>query len=350
MIQNGLADAACPRFYKVKSPTVSLEDFGIKTDDYFNVDMSNVPNYRHKKAEKGNKSSNLQQDDRIQNSKEGEETSKAGIQYSQRERLSRSVSHDSGIKAYSPSSLSAGKMKKGMSLTESIDEEDELLNMIDEELFGVYFEEEKRKRKDRSLSDSCSKSEESRKEDLLDTDGDEALDSPNEMSSLLSYDSPEMNNDTTTKRKLRASHPPEDGTSEDCSDSIREREKMKTKELNRETANVHENEEGNYGDEIIQDGEGTLQERHLLLREEEEANSRTTSESGISLRGGQKWEDPVESSPQNVGRSTDTVSRHSSLADYVVLPDLPSTPNTIIDDFGFPLSLFGKVLLLSVVL
>lgn len=49
MIQHGLTEAACYRYYKPTTPSLDLEDFGINTQEYMNIDMSHVPNYRRQK-------------------------------------------------------------------------------------------------------------------------------------------------------------------------------------------------------------------------------------------------------------------------------------------------------------
>lgn len=347
MIQSGLTDAACPRFYQVKTPTLALEDFGIKTDDYFNIDMSHIPNYRQKRTNVTNRSSTLPQDQRAKTT-EGGEIKLENKRYSQSERLSRSVSHDSGVKSihnHSSSSVHSGKMKKGTSLTESMDEEDELLNMIDEELFGTYFEKKRKDNKERSLSDSHARRSEIEKEDVIDTEGEDTSESANEMSSLLSHD--QLSTDDDDKKdgnmKLRESYLSDDarrGTDHHF-DSIKDMKSDEVKVEEKQEAEQPVGEVKSYGDEIIRDTDVNLPESRLLL--EDDTNSRATSESGISLMGGQRWDDTSEQSPQNTERPSDGILRLSSSTDYVVLPDLPLTPNIVVDDFGFPLSLFGKV-------
>ena len=49
MLQNGLKEAACYRYYKPTTPSLVLEDFGIDTKEYMNIDMSHVPNYSNRR-------------------------------------------------------------------------------------------------------------------------------------------------------------------------------------------------------------------------------------------------------------------------------------------------------------
>ena len=49
MLQNGLKEAACYRYYKPTTPSLVLEDFGIDTKEYMNIDMSHVPNYNNRR-------------------------------------------------------------------------------------------------------------------------------------------------------------------------------------------------------------------------------------------------------------------------------------------------------------
>ncbi len=49
MLQNGLTEAACYRYYKPTTPSLILEDFGIDTKEYMNIDMSHVPNYNRRR-------------------------------------------------------------------------------------------------------------------------------------------------------------------------------------------------------------------------------------------------------------------------------------------------------------
>ncbi|XP_033639205.1 late secretory pathway protein AVL9 homolog [Asterias rubens] len=54
MLEHGLIEAASYKHYRPQTPTLELRDFGIDTKEYENVTMSHVPNYRKKKTEDTN--------------------------------------------------------------------------------------------------------------------------------------------------------------------------------------------------------------------------------------------------------------------------------------------------------
>ncbi|KAJ8025325.1 Late secretory pathway protein AVL9-like [Holothuria leucospilota] len=366
MIQSGMKDAACPRFYKIKTPTFTPEEFGIRTDDYFNVEMSHVPNYQKKSGAEGSRSSPLPS--KSQSEKWERQKLRRGLEANASDRkqtgkLSRSISHDSGIKQTSRSShveksrLDARPKNLG-SVSESGDEEDELLNMIDEELFGPYFEE-KRKTISRTFSESDATRQLDRDEQSTDTEDDEggdgASDSANETSSLL-QDEP---NPAIEKRansgkfKLSFMEHKEDVRTTNYTDTLGEGEIDKHEdgidmEENKEQGDIR-------GDRGIRgDGGYSYQNeecKRILsnsrpdyqhLEDKNESHSRTTSESGISSMSGQKLEDVSDPSPQSIDRQEERGLQLNSLEDFVVLPDIPTSPTSNVDDFGFPLSLFGK--------
>lgn len=182
MIERGLEESACPRHYNPRISTIELQDYGINAEEYLDVNMSHVPNYDNGQRRKSSENSpamssknadRCEQPSRmplrnpnINSNKDKEGSSTVGSLVSPKSEgssaknggSSRTGSFDkenvpSGVKkkdaenrktsrSSSQGSVDSSVSKKKATRESSV--EDELIDMIDQELYGDYFEDKKK--------------------------------------------------------------------------------------------------------------------------------------------------------------------------------------------------------------
>ncbi|XP_030846183.1 late secretory pathway protein AVL9 homolog [Strongylocentrotus purpuratus] len=165
MIERGLEKSACPKHYNPRISTIELTDYGINTEEYLDVKMSHVPNYSHQKSTEsspekssdsgekclriplGNPNTNSNEDEGMgtHGSSKTEGRPSGGIPRTnpfdkenipggviQRDGESRKTSRSS-----SQGSSGGGSKKK---IAKDVSPEEELIDLIDQELYGDFFE------------------------------------------------------------------------------------------------------------------------------------------------------------------------------------------------------------------
>ncbi|XP_041478563.1 late secretory pathway protein AVL9 homolog [Lytechinus variegatus] len=190
MIERGLEKSACPKHYNPRISSIELTDYGINTDEYLDVKMSHVPNYSHQKSQEsssekssdsGEKCLRIPLGDPNANSMEDEGVGTTKSEGKMNDNLSRTNSFDkenipvirrdseSRKASRSPSQGSRGGDESKEKVKDDVSPEEELLDMIDQELYGDFFENSKGNSEGRSdlnseERDKVSDSLESRKE------------------------------------------------------------------------------------------------------------------------------------------------------------------------------------------
>ena len=300
MLEHGLIEAASYKHYRPQTPILELTDFGIDTKEYEDVTMSHVPNYRKKKKEDANKKTQTEDKDMVSspisnpcsNSIKNDDT--GSFQSSLESPGTRSgdstLTRDSAI----PESITSSSSPEKSNSLSSIQPND--LTTTEE---GTKTKQEKGK--------DGLRGEQSTKSEL-----DDGNNTPGSVKSLeedlLALIDQELYGPYFEGRKLSETDDVDQTSRTNSSSSL----KSKPKQTEDVTAKVLTGPRST-GDTINSTSRETSpdQKKKKVCSEEDEAEG---------------------SSP-----------RLSGAEDFVVLQNCPSLSTIKADDFGFPLSLFGKV-------
>ncbi|XP_071497067.1 late secretory pathway protein AVL9 homolog [Diadema antillarum] len=275
MIERGLDESACPRHYCPRISSIELQDYGIDTNEYLDVKMSHVPNYRRQKSSSLDES----QDETPPLSPRGYPNSNTNQHNG--EALGQTAKYPSRSGSVDKENIPGGmdtQDRRAQKVSQSSTEDpispvfdrdmgDDLLAMIDKELYGSYFEEKKLE------ENSCSDSAEHR-------------------NSVQRTGSP-------TKGK--------DSSNSGNTIPVGEEQEPQSP-LHRHSAS-------------IQSGDSGIGSCLRTSTMDSHRSQNSTSD------------DPVREMK---------IERYSGAEDFVVLPSVPPCEPRDVDDYGFPLAIFGK--------